>query len=242
MTPKYVQIYKEIKHRILNGYYKENNHQLPTEADFCKEFSCSRMTIKKALDYLVSEGYIYRKKGKGSFVFPNKKLSSKISIHENQLSGLSKFYKGEVSSKVIKFEFIFADETLADKLDLNVGDPVYHIFRLRLVDQKPFVLECTYINPIIIPGITQDVLNHSVYDYIENTLHLKIAGSFRITRADCSNESDQKYLELTEKEPVLEVEQLAYLDNGFPFEYSFARHRYDCFEFYSHSIITQNPF
>lgn len=241
MEPKYVQIYKEIKHRILSGCYHDNNQQLPTETALCDEFSCSRMTMKKALDYLVTEGYIYRKKGKGSFILPKGNITSKIGIQENKLLGLSKSYKGNVSSKIIKFEFIFADEFLAEKLDLNIGDPVYHIFRLRLVDKKPFVLECTYMNPIIIPGINQDVLNNSLYDYIEDTLKLKIAGSFRITRADCSNETDQKYLELTEKEPVLEVEQIAYLDDGIPFEYSLARHRYDCFEFYSHAI-RRSPF
>jgi GntR family transcriptional regulator len=240
MEPKYMTIYKELKNRILSGAYEGNQQQLPAETIFCEEFGCSRMTMKKALDLLVDEGFIYRKKGKGSFVLPKSSFTSKLNIREDQLMGLTKSSNGNVLSKIITFELLFADETIAEKLDLHVGDPVYHILRLRLVDEKPFVLERTYMSPVLIPGITIHVLEHSVYNYIEHDLNLKISGSYKITRADCSNSEDQKYLKLSETQPVLEIEQVAYLDDGTPFEYSFSRHRYDRFEFFTHSV-RRNP-
>lgn len=236
MDPKYMQIYKTMKQRILDGIYKEDNQKLPNEVTLCQEFDCSRMTIKKALDLLVMDGLIYRKKGKGSFVLPPGALSSKINIQEDHIVGLTNSSEKNVTSKILDFQLKFADETIANKLCIQKNDPVYDIHRLRLIDQKPYVLERTYMSTSLIPGLDMDVLNHSVYDYIEQTLNFKIAGFLRLTRADCSNPSDQKYLELKDTEPVLEVEQVAYLDNGTPFEYSFSRHRYDRFEFFSRSM------
>ena len=52
-----------------------------------------------------------------------------------------------------------------------------------------------------------------------------------------SDELDRKYLNLEKDEPILEVERVAYLDNGKVFEYSFSRHRYDKFEFKSITVI-----
>lgn len=229
-------IYKKMKERILNNEFKTTHNQLPNEISLCKDFDCSRMTIKKALDMLVLDGMIYRKKGKGSFVIPNNFSSSKINIQEDHILGLSSLTDKKITSKILHFQLIFADETIAKKLQIKEQDPVYDIFRLRFIDDKPCVLERTYMNPILIPRLTGEILKHSIYDYIQNTLGLKIVGSLRTSRADCSNENDQKYLKLLNTEPVLEVEQVAYLDNGNPFEYSFSRHRYDRFEFFSRFI------
>lgn len=236
MEPKYMQIYKEIKQRILDDTYKDNNQQIPNEMTLCQEFNCSRMTIKKALDILVMDGLIYRKKGKGSFVLPQGTFSSKINIQEDRILGLTNSSKKQVTSKILDFQLKFADDIISEKLCIRTNDPVYDIHRLRLIDRNPYVLERTYMSTSLIPGLDMNVLNHSVYDYIEQTLNYKIAGFLRITRADCSNETDRKYLKLKETEPVLEVEQVAYLDNGTPFEYSFSRHRYDRFEFFSRSV------
>lgn len=87
-----------------------------------------------------------------------------------------------------------------------------------------------------IPGINREVMKGSIYHYIENILHLRIASAKKITRADMSNDLDHKILHLKDIEPVLEIEQTSYLDNGKPFEYSFSIHRYDDFAFTTYSI------
>lgn len=75
-----------------------------------------------------------------------------------------------------------------------------------------------------------------MYTYIEEVLGKKIASAQKTTRAQVSNSQDQKELGLRPEEPVLEVEQIAYLDNGTPFEYSISRHRYDKFKLSVYSV------
>lgn len=236
MESKYLSIYETLKKRITNHDYPANQ-QIPNEISLCQEFDCSRMTMKKALDLLVQEGLLYRKRGQGSFVMSQTGQSDKrIQLQERELSGLTRSSKKHPTSKIIEFKLLFADKKKANILNINENDPIYKIVRLRLINNEPYVLEETYMSTTLIPGITEEVLNHSVYDYIENTLGYRIASAQKTTRADVSNDMDHKYLNLKDIEPVLEVKQIAYLDNGIPFEYSISRHRYDLFEFNIFSV------
>lgn len=231
---KYKFIYNDIKNKIDNNVFK-SGEKIPNEIDLSKEYGCSRMTIKKGMELLVQEGLIYRKKGLGSFVMTHSN-SSRIEIPERELSGLTKNTKQKLQSKILEFKLEFASKKVAQALEIKQNDPVYKIHRLRSINGRPHVLELTYMNTQLTPGIDENVLNHSIYSYLENQLNLKIASAKKITRADKSTEEDQKYLGLKSEEPVLEIEQIAYLDNGTPFEYSFSRHRYDLFEFTSYSV------
>ena len=235
MDVKYKTIYDSIKNKVLNKEYPANS-KIPDEISLCKEYNCSRMTMKKALDLLVQEGLLYRKRGQGSFVMSSNNTKGQIIIQERELQGLTKSSHGKVTSKTLEFKLEFANEEIAKNLNINVDDPVYNIFRLHLIDNKPYVLERTYMPTSLIPGITLEVLSNSVYDYIENILNLKIASANKTTKADMSNELDHKYLNLKDIEPVLEIDQIAYLDNGVPFEYSISRHRYDLFAFNIFSV------
>lgn len=235
MEVKYKSIYEEIKEKINTGEYP-TNFKIPDEITLCKEFNCSRMTMKKALDLLVSEGMLFRKRGQGSFVMGQSIKSKRILIPERELSGLTRNTKGRLNSKILEFQLLFANEEIAEILNIKPNDPIYHILRLRLIDNKPYVLERTYMSTALIPGINLNILNGSIYEYIESKLGYRIASAQKTTRACISDEIDQRELKLKEFEPVLEIEQVAYLDNGVPFEYSFSRHRYDLFEFTSFSV------
>lgn len=231
MKTKYEKIYHDLAEEIVCGKYQAGD-RLPEEVKICEKYGCSRMTAKKAYDMLVREGLVYRKKGMGSFVLSGRPDDDLIEIQERKLSGFSSSpKKGTPGSNIIHFKLDFASKFIADRLGIKEKDPIYDILRVRTVDGRPYVLEQTYMAPSVIPGITEDVLKHSVYQYIENTLGLKIGAAQKTTRADKSDALDQEYLNLSPREPVLEIEQTAYLDSGIPFEYSISRHRYDNFKF-----------
>ena len=233
---KYKVIYQSLLNQITNGDLKSGD-KIPDELNLTKTFKCSRMTVKKGLDLLVQDGLIYRKKGLGSFVMNQKNQSSRIQISERDLTGLSMATNNpNLTSDIIKFELQFASPDISNALEIKENDPIYFIKRLRLIDNRPIVSETTYMSTSLTPGINVDVLNHSVYNYIEKTLGLKIGSAKKITRAAIATEEDRKFLKLKENEPVLEVEQISYLDNGMPFEFTTVHHRYDCFEFTTFSL------
>ena len=76
----------------------------------------------------------------------------------------------------------------------------------------------------LIPNLKMKHLEHSIYAYIENTLELRIANAHRVIRAVMPTTLEAERLSITPNEPLLEVEQIGYIDDGRAFEYSIARH------------------
>ncbi|WP_408605791.1 GntR family transcriptional regulator [Carnobacterium pleistocenium] len=223
---KYEAIANEIRDRITDGTYKVES-LIPDQVSLSEEFKVSRMTIKKALDILALEGLIYRQRGSGTFVMKNSPLN-KENAAVNEYDGLTKQMKGhKIESKIIKFTVEFPDEEIMQHLMIEKSVPVYNLIRLRIIDDKPYVLEHTYMPTDLTTGLTEDIIKGSIYEYIHDELKIKFTGAYRKIRADKSSKYDQEYLDCGVNDPVLEVEQIVYLKDGRPFEHSRSRHRYD---------------
>jgi GntR family transcriptional regulator len=228
---KYKEIAQDLRDKIVSGIYKVNE-QLPFEREMSINYNVSRITIRKAVDLLVAEGLIVKRRGAGTFV---KDINDEEAIEiamKKQFLGFSTTYSGHnVKSKVINFKIINPDEKTANKLKIGRNEFIYHIERVRYLDNEPFVLEKTFMPITLIPGLQKKDLESSIYDYIENVLKLKIQSSHRTVRAGLPTEKEQKYLRIDKCFPVLEGEQVAFLNNGQAFEYSISRHRGDRAEF-----------
>lgn len=233
---KYEEIAEDIRNGIISGKYNPNE-QLPLEKEMCEQYGVSRITVKKAVDELVIQGLVIKRRGSGTFV----KALDDGDVQElslaRQFEGFSQTHKDKkVTSKIIKFEVVHPSEEIATKLKITTDDFVYYIVRARYADDMPHVVEYIYMPIGLIPGIKNDILMSSVYSYIEKKLNLKIKSGHRIVRAILPNELEQEWLQIPSNFPILEVEQVGFLDNGQPFEYSKAHHRSDTIEFRTVSI------
>lgn len=226
---KYILISSDIRKKILEGVYQANQ-QIPFERDLCVEYDASKMTVKKALDMLVSEGLIIKRRGSGTFV---KDLATdeieRIAV-ANQFRGTTALNPGkEVKSKVLEFKVIEADNLVKNKLNMQEDTFVYDIYRVRHIDGKPLVMEKMYMPIDLIPGLKKANIEGSIYEYIEEDLGLKIQSGHRRVSVRKATEIEQQYLELDSGDPVAVAEQIAYFDTGIAFEYSISVHRYDSF-------------
>ncbi|WP_264989570.1 GntR family transcriptional regulator [Lysinibacillus piscis] len=228
---KYKSISEEIKRRIQEDEYTQEG-PIPDELTLALEFECSRMTMKRALDLLVDEGLLFRKRGHGTFIIKSAIQANRVNVVDTQNIGLTKLIGSqELTSDVIQFHVKFPTKVIQEHLAIESNSPIYDIIRVRYVDGSPYVIEHTFMPVHIIPRLTEKVLKLSVYGFISNELGLCIGGAHKKIRADKPNKQDEQYLHCTSDDPIIEVEQVAYLDTGIPFEYSFSRHRYDRFEF-----------
>lgn len=228
---KYEEIASYIKEKITEGEYKANE-QLPFEKDICEQFNVSKMTVKRALDLLVAEGLIVKRRGAGTFVKDISQTQIEDMTIKKQFSGLTITMMGhDIKSHILSFKIINADKLVAENLKIQENDFVCFIHRVRYVDGLATVIEKTYMPLYLFPSIKISDVESSVYDYIEHKANYKIQSSHSTVRARKSDEIDWEYLKLGKDEPVIEVERIGYLDNGKVFEYSFSRHRYDTYEF-----------
>lgn len=226
---KYVLISNDIRKKILEGIYQANE-QIPFEKNLCVEYDASKMTVKKALDILVAEGLIIKRRGYGTFV---KDLATdeieRIAV-ANQFRGTTALNpEKEVKSTILEFQVVEANDLVKNKLNMKEDTFVYDIYRVRYIDGRPEVMEKMYMPIDLIPGLKKNNIEGSIYEYIEGDLKLKIQSGHRSISVRKATEIEQKYLEIEPGDPVAVAEQTAYFDTGVAFEYSISVHRYDCF-------------
>lgn len=232
MLAKYKKVANELRKRIQQGYYSAKE-VLPDQKTLALEFETSRVTIKKALDVLYVEGFIYTIQGSGTYIKKNAFQLSESGVKIGQNMGLTHQIDEsvELTNEILAFGVRFPNEEESGQLFLKPENPVYEIKRLRILNAKPYSIEYTIIPVEIVSGLTTDILNHSVYDYIQKELGLVFGGNRQTIKAAQPNEYDKKYLNCAVDEPVLEVTKVMFLESGTPFEFSKVRHRFDMVEF-----------
>ncbi|MEZ9134354.1 GntR family transcriptional regulator [Vibrio sp. 10N.286.52.B1] len=225
---KYLDIYETIKRRIVEGYYT-SNEKLPDGTSLAREFDCSELTIKKALDILVKDGLVVRKRGSGSYV--KQPLSKVAPKHLYGTKSNAAHIGNKLETKVVNYSVIPACAHLAARLNCDEGDMLYHLIRVRIIDNRPHTIEYTYMPINVITGLSKRHVENSVYEYITEELGLKIHSSTMEITVGNSTELEAQQLGVELGENLVNVEQIVYLDNGEIFEYSNCRHLCKNFKF-----------
>lgn len=234
---KYINIADDIREKIQNGTYTYGQ-KLPYEYALCVLYHCNKETMKKALDILVKEGLIVRRRGAGTFVKDYNPGDNASSYFDKGTIGLTSKYKdANISTKVINFEVIPCDEFIAKKLQIEEGSFVYCMIRQRFIDDKIHRLEICYMPISKIPNLRLEHLERSLYHYIQHDLNLTIQSAHKTISAELSTPLEQDYLGLKEGEPYIQIEQVVYLNSGVIFEYSYERYHYKDFEYKTISVI-----
>lgn len=218
---KYNFIANDIKQKIISNLYKVND-KLPDEITLSIEYNCSRMTIKKAIDILVSEGLITKSRGLGTFIRPHKK-EGENQFYSNAPTtfGFHNTFKNiNHSTKVITFNIIECPKEIANKLQITSGSFIYFVERIRSIKDVPIIFETLYIPVDIIPGLSRKILEHSLYEYIEKDLKIKIYNADKFIKAKLADEKDKKFLNTTDKTPILEMEHIVYSNKNIPIEFA----------------------
>ena len=233
---KYEEIARDIYNDIASGKY-EPGSQLALEKEMCAQYGVSRITVKRAVDELVKQGLVVKRRGSGTFVKGVQEEDVENVGMVGQFGGFTNNFKNrKVTTDVKRFEIVHPDAETADKLKLTVDDFVYDIVRVRYVDDMPENVEYTQMPIDVIPGIKMDILEKSIYSYIEEVLKLQIQSAHRTVSADMPTEDEKQWLNIEGIMPVLQVSQVAFLSDGRPFEFSKSRHRSDISVFRAVSI------
>lgn len=212
---------------IQEGIYPINS-RLPDGRTFADQFGVSLMTINRAFDLLVAEGYIIRRRGDGSFVRDWKRCALPKLY---SLKGTYHNYKDRVTSKVLVFDIVRPSEEVAEKLSISSDDFVYHVIRLRVVDSRAIIMEYTFMPVEAVPGLKREHVETSIYRYIQEDLGRRVHSAFvKVGGARPSSlECEEMGLEPTDF--LMEIEQVGCLDNCRVFEYSISHHLPEVFDF-----------
>ena len=125
---------------------------VPNEGDLAREFDVSPGTMRKALDLLEQERLITRRQGRGTFV--NDQSSDELAFRFINIRGANgERIVGDVKSAEITVGV--ATQRELERLELQSGERVYRIRRMRFVDEQPFMLVEASVPASLFPGLEQ---------------------------------------------------------------------------------------
>ncbi|MBP3037904.1 GntR family transcriptional regulator [Bacillaceae bacterium Marseille-Q3522] len=227
-VPIYYQLEEEIKEQIENGTLQEGD-TIPSEREYAERYQISRMTVRQALTNLVNDGYLFREKGRGTFV-----RQQKVAQRLQGLKGFTEDMKerGLVpSSKLLSFQIQSGAPHICHQLKLAEASSVYEIKRVRLANKEPIALETTYIPVTLLKQMTTESITASIYEYAEEQLSLSIFEAEQQIEAATADKKEAAALQIKEGSPILLIYRKTFLENGVPFEFAKCAYRGDRYKF-----------
>ena len=206
--PKYYLVKKSIVSQIENEDLAENT-LLPSERELIQKYNVSRITIRKALDELVNEGYLYRIQGKGTFIkskLIQQDLYSLVSLTQDILS------TGQIPSRqVLRQEIVESYPKRAEQLKININDHLLLLDRIYLADNEPVNRITVYLPYKYFPNIEKiDFANNSLYEVIATNYHIKITRAARTIEAIQADSDIAHLLKIKMGTPILLFRGITY--------------------------------
>lgn len=213
MEPLYLKLQQKIKSQILSGVYDDGD-LLPSESDLMKAHSSTRGTVRKALDELVREGYIIKRKGKGSVVLKSHRRTLGV-LSVKGFSQIVTEKKLAVATVMIKKPVITTwDDPFfyrLDEIERNAG--CIFLKRVRCVDKDPVILESTYIPNLNLPGFCKKpFVKDSLFETLSVNYHIEITKVEQDLRAVPADKDSSILLNVKQGTPLLHIYLKFYTD------------------------------
>ena len=160
---------REIRDQVLELIENlEVGDAIPSERLLGSDLGVSRLTVRAALDELVREGRLTRRRGAGTFV-AEPKVAKGMTItsfsDDMRQRGLTP------GSRTLEFRTIPAGARLGRILHVSPSEPVLAVKRLRLADGEPMAMELLHVPEALFPGLTaRDLEESSFYDLLAQPL------------------------------------------------------------------------
>lgn len=221
--------YQIVKQHILEQIEKRiyQPHQLiESELELAEKLNVSRITVRKALEELVNEKVLSKKKGVGTFVNPLPKyLGFKPGIgftSEAKNRGLTP------STNLLRLAKVAAEEDQAIDMQMHVGDPLWLVERIRYANNVAVSYELEYFDYHLVGELTEDICKQSIYEHLkEKGIEYEYVDQ-RIS-ALLADKASAQHLNVPIGSPLIDIKNIAYLKNGKPFNLGFALYQTNSF-------------
>lgn len=229
---KYQIIANEIEDNIYSNDLPQGT-KLPTVENLASEYKVSKSTIVKAIESLVSKGIVYQLQGSGIFVRRrNRSGYIDLNITQGFTTSLKEF---NITSKVLEFNLIRADEEISELIECNINDEIYLVKRLRYIDDEIMCYEEAYYKKSIVPYLTKEIAQGSIFEYLQTALNLNIGFSDRYLHLEKLDNNHANLLDLTPNDPAMVVLEQIYLSSGVCFNVSKLVYNYKNTQFFLQS-------
>ena len=222
--PLYQQLQRALRQAIERRVLGPDD-ALPPERDLAAELTVSRITVRKAIDGLVTEGLLVRRQGSGTFV------SARVEKNFAKLTSFSEDMRARGRNpRSVWLRRSEGTVTPEESLTLrsSPGTPVYRFHRIRFADDAPMSLEYATVLASCLPSL--DAVESSLYEALEKVGNRPVRALQRL-RAVLFTAEQAELLQAKEKDAGLLVERLGFLKDGRAAEFTQSYYRGDIYDF-----------
>lgn len=214
-TPLYQQLRELLRTMLADGWPEDQ--PIPSERALMHHTGLSRMTIRQAIADLVHEGMLRRDHGRGTFVVPRGQLLQ-------TMRGVYSFTEAverrghRPGSRVVRQVVVPASEIQAALLEIEVGERILELVRIRLVDDVPVMVDFTHIPLRICPSIATADLTGSLYAFLADACGLPATTATDSIEAVAAPAEVAESIQLEPGSPALLLRRLARTFDNVPIE------------------------
>jgi GntR family transcriptional regulator len=228
--PLYHQLESELVERINGGEFKAGD-TLPTEEQICAQYGVSRITVRRALDAMISSGLITRRRGVGTFV-----AEQPSGVRSVRITGsLDDFLAnaGALNQEVLSLDRRPASAEVAGALAIAEGEKVTRLELISSLIAGP-VLYLEVFFPLAVAGdLSMEDLTPGmpVVRVIERKMKTRVVRASQLIAPDRADKTTAKHLGLKVDTPILRITRIYYSADGTPIEVALVRHHPERYQY-----------
>jgi len=224
-----------LRQRLAQGEWRAGE-RLPSEPALSKDLGLSRASVRSALAHLENEGLVSRRHGSGTWVNSVRPLVR--SLHLNAGSdALIRSRGGTPGIAEMTWRQIAAPVEVAERLLIEPGTPVVHLYRVRTSDGVPVIVEYDYFPASLLPEASV-MLGSSLYSFLSNVCGVDV--TFGIANLEPAQVGDElaPVFGVDAAQLCLIIRQVDYDANERAVSYSIEHHLASAFDF---QLVRQGP-
>jgi len=228
--PKYHQIYLVLREQLHEGRFAQG---LPGEFALMAQFNVARVTVRRALEQLSSEGLIARNPGRRTRALPPVTAGEPHggkSVERANLRGLLENLVTmglHTSVKVIEVATITASTQVAEALQLQLGDPVQKAVRVRSTKEGPLSHITTYVPDSIARRFGRRELSKKPILVLLEESGVKVGRAHQTISARLADNVLAQHLDVSVGSALLAVRRLIYDEDERPVQWLHGLYRPD---------------
>jgi GntR family transcriptional regulator len=185
---------------------------IPSERQLSVDLGVSRLTVRAALDELVREGLLDRKRGSGTFV-REPKIAQELTMtsfsEEMRRRGM------RPASRTLSLATTLAGAYLGRCLHVSPSEPIVVAKRLRLADGETMAIETLHVAESRVPALTpKDLEEGSFYELLSSRYGIEIVGGIQTIEPTVTNEEESDALDVPLHSPAFLFERTTRSQTG----------------------------
>jgi GntR family transcriptional regulator len=185
---------------------------IPSERQLSVDLGVSRLTVRAAIDELVREGFLVRRRGSGTFV-REPKIAQELTM--TSFSEDMRRRGMRPGSKTISLTTTMAGAYLGRCLHVSPSERIVVVQRLRLADGESMAIETLHVRESLVPGLTgQDLERNSFYELLADRYGITIVGGVQTIEPTVTNEEESAALGVPLHSPAFLFERTTRAESG----------------------------